>query len=277
LGDHSQWTKHTHFEQSTRSPLLIKDPSIKKTVQVKSPTEFIDVFPTLCDLSNIEIPDFLDGISLRPQILGQGVSSKIFAVSQYPRHGGIMGYSFRTKSHRYTVWIKNKKSTEPIYIEDIYAEELFDYENDPLETENKIDYPEYSRLKMTFQTLAARFFNSQVINTPIVAKNEIKIEKTVVSRNNKWAKERSKVISKYIVSVMLMNKKQATFLEQALYEKYARNNELTASKDLTKDEVQIIYRETYSIASKELLSKFTKKQFDKIAELEKEKIKELRK
>ena len=80
LGDHSQWTKHTNFEQSTRSPLLIKDPTIRKTVQVKSPTEFIDVFPTLCDLSNIEIPEVLDGISLRPQILGQGVSSKIFAV-----------------------------------------------------------------------------------------------------------------------------------------------------------------------------------------------------
>ena len=79
-GDHGQWTKHTNFEQSTRSPLLIKDPTMK-TVQVKSP-EF-DVFPTLCDLSNIEIPQVLDGISLRPQILGQGVSSKIFAVSQY--------------------------------------------------------------------------------------------------------------------------------------------------------------------------------------------------
>ena len=275
LGDHSQWTKHTNFEQSTRSPLLIKDPTIKKTVQVKSPTEFIDVFPTLCDLSNIEIPEVLDGISLKPQILGQGVSSKIFAVSQYPRHGGIMGYSFRTKSHRYTVWIKNKKSTEPIYIEDIYAEELYDYENDPLETENKIDYPEYSRLKMTFQTLAARFFNSQVINKPVVVKQELKAKKSI-SRNNKWAKERSKVISEYIVSEMLMNKKQATYLEQVLYEKYARNNELTASKDLTKDEVQIIYRETYSITSKELLSKFTKKQFEKIVELEKVKMKQLR-
>jgi iduronate 2-sulfatase len=274
LGDHSQWTKHTNFEQSTRSPLLIKDPTIKKTVQVKSPTEFIDVFPTLCDLSNIEIPEGLDGISLKPQILGQGVSSKIFAVSQYPRHGGIMGYSFRTKSHRYTVWIKNKKSTEPIYIEDIYAEELYDYENDPLETENKIDYPEYSRLKMTFQTLAARFFNSQVINKPVVIKQELKAKKSI-SRNNKWAKERSKVISEYIVSEMLMNKKQATYLEQVLYEKYARNNELTASKDLTKDEVQIIYRETYSITSKELLSKFTKKQFEKIVELEKVKMKQL--
>lgn len=276
LGDHSQWTKHTNFEQSTRSPLLIKDPTINKTVQVKSPTEFIDVFPTLCDLSNIEIPEVLDGISLRPQILGQGVSSKIFAVSQYPRHGSIMGYSFRTKSHRYTVWIKNKKSTEPIYIEDIYAEELYDYENDPLETENKIDYPEYSRLKMTFQTLAARFFNSQVINEPVVVKQELKAKKSF-SRNNNWAKERSKVITQYIVSEMLMNKKQATYLEQVLYEKYARNNELTASKDLTKDEVQIIYRKTYSITSKALLSKFTKKQFEKIKELEKEKMKELRK
>ena len=61
---------------------------------------------------------------------------------------------------------------------------------------------------------------------------------------------RSKVISEYIVSEMLMNKKQAAFLEQLLYEKYARNNELTASKDLTKDEIQVIYRETYSITSK---------------------------
>jgi len=75
---------------------------------------------------------------------------------------------------------------------------------------------------------------------------------------------------------MLMNKKQATFLEQVLYEKYARNNELTASKDLTKDEVQIIYRETYSITSKELLRKFTKKQFEKIVELEKVKMKQLK-
>ena len=95
LGDHSMWTKHTNFEQSTRSPLLIKDPRIKKTVSVNSPTEFIDVFPTLCDLAELEIPEVLDGISLRPQIMGEQTTSKIFAVSQYPRHGNIMGYSFR--------------------------------------------------------------------------------------------------------------------------------------------------------------------------------------
>ena len=276
LGDHSQWTKHTNFEQSNRSPLLIKDPRINNYVSVNSPTEFIDVFPTLCDLAELETPKALDGISLKSQIMGEQTTSKIYAVSQYPRGGNIMGYSFRTKRHRYTVWIKNKKSTEPIYIEDIHAEELYDYDNDPLETENIIDYPEQQRIKTTFQTLAARFFNSQVINEsePAVKKDNKKIQKP--ARNNKWANDRSKVISQFIASEMLMNKNQSLFLKEVLYDKYARNNELTAGKNLSKNEIDVIYKETFSIASSELMSKFTKKQFDEISELEREKMNTLR-
>ena len=276
LGDHSQWTKHTNFEQSTRSPLLIKDPRIKKTISVNSPTEFIDVFPTLCDLAELEIPDVLDGISLKPHIMGEQTTSKIFAVSQYPRHGNIMGYSFRSKTHRYTVWVKNKKSTEPIEIKDIYAEELYDYVNDPLETDNIINYPESERIKNAYRTQAFNFFISQIVNEPEPIIEEVNTEYKKPAPNNKWANERSKVISRYIVSEMLMNKKQAQFLQEILYDKYARNNELTLSKNLSKDEIEAIYRETYSIISKQLMSKFTKKQFDRISELEKEKMNQLR-
>ena len=276
LGDHSQWTKHTNFEQSTRSPLLIKDPRINQMIKVNSPSEFVDVFPTLCDLVDVETPNDIDGISLKNQMLGQKTTSKIFAVSQYPRHGNIMGYSFRTKRHRYTVWIKNKKSTEPIYIEDIHAEELYDYKNDPLETDNIIDYPEQQRIKTTFQTLASRFFNSQVINEPepVVKKENKKIQKP--ASDNKWANDRSKVISQFIASEMMMNKNQALFLKKVLYDKYARNNEMTSGKNLSKNEIDVIYKETFSIASGELMSKFTKKQFEEISELEREKIKTLR-
>ena len=276
LGDHSQWTKHTNFEQSTRSPLLIKDPRIKKTISVNSPTEFIDVFPTLCDLAELEIPDVLDGISLKPHILGEQTTSKIFAVSQYPRHGNIMGYSFRSKTHRYTVWVKNKKSTEPIEIKDIYAEELYDYVNDPLETDNIINYPESERIKNAYRSQAFNFFISQIVNEPEPIIEEVNAEYKKPAPNNKWANERSKVISRYIASEMLMNKNQAQFLQEILYDKYARNNELTLSKDLSKDEIEAIYRETYSIISKQLMSKFTKKQFDRISELEKEKMNQLR-
>ena len=277
LGDHSMWTKHTNFEQSTRSPLLIKDPRIKKTVSVNSPTEFIDVFPTLCDLAELEIPEVLDGISLRPQIMGEQTTSKIFAVSQYPRHGNIMGYSFRTKRHRYTVWVKNKKSTEPIYIEDIFAEELYDYDNDPLETDNIINYPEQQRIKTTFQTLAARFFNTQIVNEPELVTNKVTKQYIKAAPNNKWANERSKVISRYVATEMQMNKNQAKFLQETLYDKYARNNELTSSKGLSNDEIQAIYKETFSMISQQLLSKFTKKQSERISELEREKMNELRK
>ena len=276
LGDHSQWTKHTNFEQSTRSPLLIKDPRINKTINVDSPTEFIDVFPTLCELAELEIPEELDGISLKPQILGEQTTSKIFAVSQYPRHGNIMGYSFRTKRHRYTVWVNNKKSFEPIYIEDIYAEELYDYTNDPLETENIIDNSEQLRIKTAFQTLAARFFNSQIVNEPEPIVNELKTNIPKPSPNNKWANQRSKTISQYISSEMMMNKNQLKFLQQALYDKYARNNEMTAGKNLSKDQTETVYKENFSIASQELLSRFTKKQFERISELESQKIKQLR-
>ncbi len=276
LGDHSQWTKHTNFEQSTRSPLLIKDPRINKTINVDSPTEFIDVFPTLCELAELEIPEELDGISLKPQILGEQTTSKIFAVSQYPRHGNMMGYSFRTKRHRYTVWVNNKKSFEPIYIEDIYAEELYDYTNDPLETENIIDNSEQLRIKTAFQTLAARFFNSQIVNEPEPIVNELKNNIPKPSPNNKWANQRSKTISQYISSEMMMNKNQLKFLQQVLYDKYARNNEMTAGKNLSKDQTETVYKENFSIASQELLSRFTKKQFERISELESQKMKQLR-
>ena len=280
LGDHSQWTKHTNFEQSTRSPLLIKDPRVNKMINVDSPTEFIDVFPTLCELAELETPKELDGISLKPQILGEQTTSKIFAVSQYPRGGNmsgyIMGYSFRTKRHRYTVWVNNKKSSEPIYIEDIYAEELYDYMNDPLETENIIDDSDQQRIKTAFQTLAARFFNSQIVNEPEPIVNEPKTNIPKPSPNNKWANQRSKTISQYISSEMMMNKNQLKFLQQVLYDKYARNNEMTAGKKLSKDQTETVYKENFSIASQELLSRFTKKQFERISELESQKMKQLR-
>jgi len=45
---------------------------------------------------------------------------------------------------------------------------------------------------------------------------------------------------------------------------------------VSKNEIDVIYKETFSIASSELMSKFTKKQFDEISELEREKMNTLR-
>ncbi len=67
LGEHGVWGKHTLFEESLRSPLIIAYPGIaspgKSTDEV---VETLDTFPTLCDLAGLPQPKFTQGVSLRP-------------------------------------------------------------------------------------------------------------------------------------------------------------------------------------------------------------------
>ena len=266
LGDHSLWNKHSNFEQATRSPLIIYDPTVNKGYKVDSPTEFVDIFPTLSDLANIGIPKNLDGISLKSQINGGKNTSKIYAVSQYPR-GNKMGYSFRTKNLRYTVWVNNKKSTVPIYKEDIFAEELYDYENDPLETENKIDVESYQKKKTTFQMLAARYFKEQQVT--------VKATEKKTTAKNMYINKRAQVISSYIINTLKLSDKKGQFLLKILSEKYDYNTAQTKGKNLSQAEKKVIYKKTFSDTRKKLLTQFTKTEVAEIQKLERSKQKNI--
>lgn len=161
LGDHSMWNKHSNFEQATRSPLLIKLPNQKKQLRITSPTEFVDIFPTLCDLSNLKKPTSLQGISLTPLIAQTSSSVKEAAVSQYERNKN-MGYSFRTSDYRYTVWLKKGLlSTDNIKPIDFIAEELYDYKKDPLETTNFVKDQSYQAILSKLKSIATQYFESK--------------------------------------------------------------------------------------------------------------------
>ncbi len=161
LGDHSMWNKHSAFEQATRSPMMIYVPGVHKGIQVNSPTEFVDIFPTLCELTNLEIPTILDGKSLASIVEGKSTSVKNYAVSQQPR-GKRIGYSFRTEQYRYTVWVENnKKSTDNISEIDIFAQELYDYKADPLETINHFGEEKYKTIQKKLIAYSKEFFRSE--------------------------------------------------------------------------------------------------------------------
>jgi iduronate 2-sulfatase len=67
LGEHAIWGKHSLFEESLNSPLIISYPDMKtENVMTNAMVETLDIFPTLCNLSNIEIPSFTQGVSLKP-------------------------------------------------------------------------------------------------------------------------------------------------------------------------------------------------------------------
>ena len=151
LGDHGIWCKHSNFEQATRTPLIIHSPNIKNRISNNSPVELLDVFPTICDLTNLEKPNHLQGKSLVPILRNQSDSVKSFALSQYPR-GKHMGYALRTKRYRYIEWHLKKNAVNGVYDpKNIIATELYDYEVDPNETRNIINNGTYVEISMNLK------------------------------------------------------------------------------------------------------------------------------
>jgi len=146
LGDHGLWNKHSNFENATRATLLFSVPWIKGGVKTSSITEFVDVFPTLVDLLKLPLPSGLDGKSLVPIIKNPKATIHQFAVSQYPRPNGVMGYTIRTDKYRYTEWLENYKSYQPYDQKKVIAREFYDYEKDPQEKVSEILNPAYKTL-----------------------------------------------------------------------------------------------------------------------------------
>jgi len=146
LGDHGWWCKHTNYEQSTKAPLIISAPGMN-SFKAKTMSEFVDVYPTLCELTGVDSPDGLQGKSLVPALKDPAVKIKDFSISQFPR-GNIMGYALRTPRYRYVEWRKKGE------IQDI---ELYDYEKDPLETASLHSNPEYKTELKKLQKQMAEF------------------------------------------------------------------------------------------------------------------------
>ncbi len=67
LGEKEMCGKTTLWERSTRVPLIIAGPGIKKGV-CREPVELLDIYPTLADIAGVAIPSHVEGISLKPQL-----------------------------------------------------------------------------------------------------------------------------------------------------------------------------------------------------------------
>ncbi len=81
LGEHAIWGKHNLFEEELHAPLIISYPGLKgKRKSSKVITEMVDVFPTLCDLTGVDIPSFVKGKTLK-SILKKNKMKAYVAVS----------------------------------------------------------------------------------------------------------------------------------------------------------------------------------------------------
>jgi arylsulfatase A-like enzyme len=149
LGDKQIWGKHTNFEQATRSPLIIAAPSVPGgTVEDEVMTEFVDVYPTLCELAGLVPPPGLEGESLVGLMRQERPASNPPAVSQYLRNLGdeglVMGWAVRTPRYRYVEWRRvSRDGLQYIWSGDVVGRELYDYQLDANESRNLVESAEY--------------------------------------------------------------------------------------------------------------------------------------
>lgn len=130
LGEHGHWQKQTLFENATRIPLMISIPGSGVVQRSDSPVELLDLYPTLMDYTDIELPRHLVGRSLRPIISGQMASIRDGAITQYRQ-----GISLRTSRYRITKWGEDATTDFELYDHRTDSQELQNLARDSAHSE----------------------------------------------------------------------------------------------------------------------------------------------
>lgn len=128
LGEHGMWNKHSCFETSMHAPLIIKAgknvaQGVRAGSRFEGLVEFIDIYPTLCELTNIPIPSHCQGESMLGIMSDPNADWKEFAVGRFKN-----GDTIRSDRYRYSRYVDRKGDTS--------GEMLYDHERDPAENSN---------------------------------------------------------------------------------------------------------------------------------------------
>ena len=136
LGDHGSWSKHTNFECDTRAPLIIRAPGYEGGTPCPRLVEFIDLYPTLCDLTGLPVPAHCQGRSFRTLLEDPTAGHRYNAYSSYPSWKAL-GHSIRFKTFRYTEWHAEES-------DEVVASVLTDLSKDPGEVTNVVKDPAFA-------------------------------------------------------------------------------------------------------------------------------------
>ncbi|MDA0284441.1 MAG: sulfatase, partial [Planctomycetota bacterium] len=125
LGEHTLWCKHSCYETSMQIPLVVRAPGIKGGQRRSGLIESIDLYPSLCELAGLPLPDHLQGRSFATLMKVADSDWKSAAVGRFQN-----GDTIRTDAFRFTEYTdKNGKRTSQM---------LYDHNANPHETVNVV-------------------------------------------------------------------------------------------------------------------------------------------
>ena len=133
LREHGLWCKHCNFRTSLRSALIVKDPDIEGGKQTDALVEYVDIYPTLCDLSGLPQPGHLAGNSFVPVMKNPNMEWKDRLICKW-----YDGVSLKTDKYLYTEWSKSDTA--------IYERMLYNHRVDLRENKNIAEMPQNKEL-----------------------------------------------------------------------------------------------------------------------------------
>lgn len=126
LGEKEHWRKFALWEEATRAPLFIAAPGVTSAgSRCDRPVDFLEIYPTLCDLCGIDRPDHVAGESLRPWLVEPDRERAKPAITTHQRGN----HAVRTDRYRYIRYANGDQ-------------ELYDHQTDPNEWTNIATSPE---------------------------------------------------------------------------------------------------------------------------------------
>lgn len=168
MGSHRMVEKSAMYEESVRIPFLLKDLRLNKSQKiVETRVSQIDIVPTLLDLMGREVPEYLQGKSLVPALKGEKFPAEDIFIESNSRQDYRSGASGNTLLEDEDI-IKSPSSPSirtviskdgwKLSLSNRDKSQLFDLNNDPLETTNLYYRKEYSE---TVKNLSEKIYEWQ--------------------------------------------------------------------------------------------------------------------
>jgi arylsulfatase A-like enzyme len=136
IGEKENWEKFALWDQTTRVPLFIHAPGLSRDgAATRQPATLTDIYPTLCELAGLPVPNQCGGTSLVPQLKNPESPRNRPALSAF-QFWGENTPSLAVADARYR-FIRYGNGFE----------ELYDLKNDPHEFTNLAEDPRLARVK----------------------------------------------------------------------------------------------------------------------------------
>ena len=144
LGEHNFWGKHNVMHLATNSPLMISVPGGQARQKCERLVEFVDIYPSLCDLAQITtVNKNLQGTSFKPLL---SKPSRLWKKAAFSKFGPAI--SLITERYNYAEFKNGEKM-------------LYDLEKDADENYNIAEQPQQQqRIKQLSQMLNGHWKNA---------------------------------------------------------------------------------------------------------------------